>query len=463
MSTTEHLDATALARCLTSGEVTALSVTRETLARIDELDAELNAFLTVDIAGALAAAQKLDEARAQGLACGPLHGLPVAIKDVTPTRGLRTTQGSTLFAEHIPDHDAESVSRLRRAGAVIIGKTNTPEFAFGAVCTNKLKGPTRNPWDRTRTSGGSSGGSAVAVATGMAALAQGTDFGGSVRMPASFCGIVGLRPTPGRIPDPDRSLGWASLSTQGILARSVRDAELMLGVMSGPHDGDPLSIQVLKHDAAGSRIAASLDLGGAFPVDSEVAKAFHHALEAARDVLGPIAAAHPDMTDGVAAFKRLRAAESWFRSGALVDAHENQLSPSFVWNVRQGKAIRAEEYLEAEAVRTALWRRALAFFANHDILIMPSCAIMPFLNDQSEVLEVGGTRLDSIIDYLACTFLISLIGFPALSLPAPRKPHELPFGIQLVAAPGREATLFRVAKVLEAAGFRQVWSAEAVT
>lgn len=303
---------------------------------------------------AIATAIDLDRRRRDGLPCGPLHGLPVAIKDVTATKGIRTTQGSILHADHVPDRDAESVARLRRAGAVIVGKTNTPEFAFGAVCTNQLKGPTRNPWNRNLTSGGSSGGSAVAVATGMVALAQGTDFGGSVRMPASFCGVVGLRPTPGRIPEPDRPLGWSQLQTQGVLARSVRDTALMLDVMSGTHPDDPVHPGSPRPVAAELRIAASLDLGGAFPVDPEVRLAFARALADIERHTGPVTRAHPDMTGGAEAFKILRAAESWFRSGELVSTHGHRLSPSFVWNVQQGRTIGAADYLRAEAVRTTL-------------------------------------------------------------------------------------------------------------
>ena len=449
-------DATALAARLARGEISALAATEASLARIAALDPQLNAFITVDAEGARRAARALDAARAAGRPAGPLHGLPVAIKDVTATRGLRTTQGSALFADHVPAEDALSVARLRAAGAVIIGKTNTPEFAFGAVCTNRLCGPTRNPWDPERTSGGSSGGSAVAVATGMVALAQGTDFGGSVRMPASFCGIVGLRPAPGTIPEPDRALGWGALATQGVLARSIRDARLMLAAMAGPDPRDPLSTRMPAAEplpARPPRIAASPDLGGAFPVDAEVLEAFAAARRSLETVLGPTAADAPPLDGAIDAFKTLRAAESWARSGGLVEAHADALTPSFVWNVRQGREISAEAYLRAEMTRTRAWRAFMSFFSRHDMLVMPACAVLPFPNAREEVLEVGGRRLGSIIDYLACTFLISLVGLPALSIPAPRGSGALPFGLQLVVPPGREALLWLVAERLERHGF----------
>ncbi len=454
-------DATAIAESIRRGALSAREATEAALTRIAALDPQLNAFITVDAERALQTADALDAAQAAGQPTAALHGLPVAIKDVTATAGLRTTQGSTILAEHIPAVDALSVARLRRAGAVIIGKTNTPEFAFGAVCTNKLCGPTRNPWDLSRTSGGSSGGSAVAVATGMTALAQGTDFGGSVRMPASFCGIFGLRPAPGTIAEPDRALGASQLASQGVLARTLRDAVLMLSVMAGRDPLDPVSRDLPPLDAPAlphPRLACSLNLGGAFPVDPEVAGAFAQARQALEAVLGPTTEAAPDMRGAAEAFKTLRAAESWFRSGALVEQHEAELTPSFVWNVRQGRSISAETYLRAEATRTRIWRNCVRFFDDFDLLIMPSCAVLPFRNDAGEVLEVGGEKLGSIIDYLACTFLISLIGFPALSIPAPRTPGALPFGLQLVVPPGREAILIALAARLEAAGFQHVWS-----
>jgi amidase len=457
MNSLYTLDATALAMLLREGHVSARDVAEASLARIDALDRGLSAFVTVDATAARAQARALDEHRAAGGVCGPLHGLPVAIKDVTDTAGLRTTHGSALFADHVPRHDAESVARLRRAGAVIIGKTNTPEFAFGAACTNRLCGPTRNPWDRTRTSGGSSGGAAVAVATGMAALAQGTDFGGSVRMPASFCGVFGLRPEPGTIPEPGRLPAWSRLATQGVLTRSVRDAALMMAAMAGPHPLDPLSRSAPDlHGPApdAPRIAVSVDLGGAFPVDDEVAQAFAAACDDIAEALGPLRHAAPDVAGAFDAFKTLRAAESWFRSGALVTDHADALSPSFVWNVQQGHTLTAQDYLQADALRSRIWRQATRFFNDHDVLVMPSCAVMPFASNQDEVTTVGGRCMPSIIDYLACTAIVSLLAFPAMSVPAPRSPGELPFGVQLVVAPGQEALLMKVASQLEAAGFR---------
>lgn len=449
--------ATELASHLKAGALSSEALVAACLTRIDALDGQLRAFVTVDAEGALAAARAADAIQTKGGDLPPLHGLPVAIKDVTATKGLRTTQGSTIHAETVPIKDAESVARLRRAGAIVLGKTNTPEFAFGSICTNKLCGPTANPWDTDLSSGGSSGGSAVAVAAGMVPLAQGTDFGGSVRTPASFCGIVGLRPTPGTIPEPERALGEAQLATQGVLARSVGDALLMLRAMAGPHALDPVSLNLSllpePDCAAPIRIATSVSLAGTFAVDQWVRDNFNTACKEVQNIIGPVTQAAPDMTGGSDAFRTLRAAESWCKFGAMVKANEETLTSSFVWNVYEGRNIQAEDYLAAEATRARIIRDAMRFFNDYDVLLLPTASVPPFDNKSGEVMQVGETKCETIIDYLACTFLISLIGFPCLSLPTPTGHPALPFGLQLVAPPGREALLWGLAQRLEAAGF----------
>lgn len=449
-----------IAGALARHEIRAVDLVDASFARISAIDDRLQAFITLDPEGARKAARAADEQLQAGVTHKPLLGIPIAIKDVTRTKGLRTTQGSRLYADCLPDMDEESVARLRLAGAIIVGKTNTPEFAFGAVCTNPLRGPTCNPWDTSLTSAGSSGGSAVAVTTGMVPVAHGTDFGGSVRTPASFCGCVGLRPTPGVIPEPGRALGWSALSTQGVLSRSVRDAALTVSAMSGQHKDDPVSRHVPwpgKARAGPFRVAASATLGGAFRIDEDVAQAFDAACVEAGSVLGyrPIPVA-PDIGDAVTAFKTLRAAESWVKFGKMVAEFEHDLTPAFVWNVRQGADITAEAYLHAEMARTRAWRSFQTLFENYDILMLPSASVMPFPNKQGEVQVIGSLPCESIIDYLACTFLVSLVGFPAISIPAPRGSGQLPFGVQLVARPGDEAGLLGAAIQLEEGGFSHV-------
>jgi amidase len=452
------LPATTLQKRLRARRLSAVELMRACLARIAALDPLLRAFVTVDAEGALAAAARADALAARGGALPTLHGMPVAIKDMTATAGLRTTQGSPVFFDHVPEADAASVARLRAAGAIVIGKTNTPAFAFGAVCTNPLCGPTANPWDLALSSAGSSGGSAVAVATGMVPFAQGTDFGGSVRTPASFCGVVGLRPEPGTVAEPERPLGRAGLSTQGVLARSVGDALLLLRAMAGPHPLDPLSQgvrPVLRPLTKGPapRLAATPDFGGALRIDSGVRARFAEACRAVTAIAGPVTDASPDVTGGTEAFHTLRAVESWWRHGALVAQRPEDLPEAFVWNVGAGRGIPAEAMIAAEADRTRVWRHFVRFFEDHDLLLLPAASVLPFRNDAGEVTGIEGQPTETIIDYLACTYLVSLVGFPALSLPAPQPAGALPFGLQIVAPPGREGLLWAFAARLEAAGF----------
>nr|WP_267135204.1 amidase [Halomonas dongshanensis] len=465
-----HQSASELLTQLTEGRLTSQTLVEASLARIDSLNGALQAFINVDAKGALAAAKACDRKRRTGQTLGALHGLPVAVKDVSDSVGIPTTKGSRLLAYNRPVRDELSVARLKAAGAIVLGKTNTPAFAFGAICTNDLCGPTANPWDLALSSGGSSGGSAVAVTTGMVPLAQGTDFGGSVRTPAAFCGCVGLRPAPGTIAEPYRPRGWSMLATQGVLARNVRDAALMMDVMQGGHTDDPSSARFISdayslkvanlESVNGSRmvrVAASLTLGGAYHVAKPIDTAFSQAVELIGVLLGPVAWQHPEVSEGVAAFKTLRAAESWATFGALVNAQEQHLSASFVWNVRQGEGISASQYLHAENTRTKVYRRFQAFFSQFDLLVLPATSVMPFANTQDDVWEIEGHACETIIDYLACTFLISLVGFPSICLPMPRQPGELPVGVQLVAKPGNERWLLQVAMQLENSGFQHQW------
>ncbi|MFE6735998.1 amidase [Microbacterium sp. NPDC057650] len=460
MSSLMSLTATELASRLRAREVTARDAVDASLARIAERDPHLHAFIRVDAEAAAAAASALDRVPAGER--GPLHGVPVSVKDVTDVAGMPTTHGSLLSDTEPAAADDVSTARLRAAGAVIVGKTNTPEFGFGAVCTNRICGPTRNPHDLSLTSGGSSGGSAVAVAAELTSLAQGADFGGSVRTPAGFTGTVGFRPTPGRIPEPGRPLAWNALATQGVLARTVDDAALMAAVMSGPDARDPLSLlgapAIDASDRSlvpvgGVRVAASATLDGSYRIDPEVRSRFARAVDQVSGILGGVDETGPSTAGAEGAFRTLRAAQSWAAHDDRVTRFPEQLTESFVWNVRQGQSITAEEYLSAQATRSSVYRRFRAFFDEYDVLILPTASVMPFPNEQGEVEWIDGVATTSIIDYLACTFLISLVGFPAISIPAPSLPGELPFGLQLVARPYDEATLLRVARTLEAGGF----------
>jgi amidase len=438
-----ELTATALAKALARREISARDALEAHLARITAHNARFSAFITVDADSARRQADACDAARGP---TGPLHGVPIAVKDLTNTRGLRTTYGSLLFQDHIPEQDELVVARLRQAGAVIIGKTNTPEFGFGAVCANRLCGPTRNPFDVTLTSGGSSGGSAVAVATGMAALAHGTDFGGSVRTPASFCDVVSIRPTPGRIPAPARPLGWEMLATHGFLARSVDDLQLGLSACVGADIRDPLSAGS-EPDAGRPMLAVTPDFGVA-PVANEIRSRF----AAACDLLSRIAdveEASPDCSGAFEAFRTLRAAHVADSYGDLLRDRRAELTPTVVWNIEAGGRLTAQGYLSAERRRTAIYRSFRDLFARRDFLVAPAASVFPWKNDAGEVTRIDDMHLETPIDYLAVTFIVSLVGFPVLTLPTPRHQDQKPFGVQIIAAPGQESKLFAFGRRIE--------------
>ncbi|UQR66903.1 amidase [Bradyrhizobium sp. C-145] len=442
-----ELSATTLARAIAKGELSSRDAVEAHLARIADRDTQLAAFVTVDAESARRAAEICDGASAP---VGPLHGVPVAIKDLTDTAGLATTYGSVLFRDHVPREDDLVVARLRRAGAIILGKTNTPEFGFGAVCTNRLRGSTRNPFDPALTSGGSSGGSAVAVAAGMVPLAHGTDFGGSVRTPASFCDVASIRPTPGRIPSPRRPLGWDMLATHGFLARGVDDLELALSVCGGGDANDPLSIGIAGEDpplTGRPRIAVTPDFGVA-PVSREVRARF----TAACDMLAGVAAvvpSSPDCSGAIETFRTLRATHIANSYGELLRTRRAELTPTVIWNIEAGAKLSAEDYLNAERRRTSIYRSFRELFTCTDFLVAPAASVFPWPNEISDVAAIDGVGLETPIDYLAVTFIVSLVGFPVLTLPARRGKNELPFGIQIIAPPACESRLFAFGRALD--------------
>ncbi|PWC75296.1 amidase [Azospirillum sp. TSH64] len=459
--------AAALAARLANGELSARAVTEAHLDRIAAADPALCAFLTVAADKALARAGMLDAAFAKtGRPVGPLHGVPVAIKDLTDTAGIRTTYGSELYADHVPAANDIAVERIEAAGGIVIGKTNTPEFGFGAICGNRLAGPTCNPFDPRLTSGGSSGGAAVAVAAGMAPLAHGTDFGGSVRVPAGFCGVASIRPTPGLIPAPKRPLGWDTLATHGVIARDTADCAVLLAAMAGMDPDDPTSFLALLPDGVGegvgSRLGATADFGAA-TVSHAVRERFAAAIARLEGVAGPVLYRHPECGDAMPTFRTLRAAQIRHAYGPLLDRHGDRLTDTVRWNIEAGNGITAQAYLEAQAARTALYRRFTALFRDIDVLVAPACGVMPWPNADGEVTAIDGSPTETILDYLGVTAIVTLIGFPVLTLPA-GDADGLPFGIQLIARPGEERRLIGLGHRLERdAGFVHRWVADPVS
>ena len=449
-----ELSAVEQRRLLGAGEVSVVEVVTAHLERIEEVNPSLNAIVTLVPERALAEAARADDAKVRGEAPGPLHGLPIAIKDLVDTAGIRTTYGSPIYRDHVPAEDAPLVRRLRAAGAIVVGKTNTPEFGAGSQTFNPVFGVTRNPYDLTLTPGGSSGGAAAAVATGMLPLADGSDLGGSLRNPASFCNVVGLRPTPGRVPDAERDDLWDPLSVSGPIARTVADAALLLGALAVPDPAVPLALPEwvapdLDGDPGDLRIAWSRDLGG-LPVDPAVTAA----LDGVRPALERVAHvedAEPDLAGADEVFHVLRALGFARGLAAEVRAHPDLVKETVVWNVREGLALDGERIARAQAARTEIFRRMTAFLLEYDALALPASLVPPFPVEVEWIEEIAGVRLDSYLDWMRACTRISVTAHPAISVPVAFTPAGLPVGLQLVGRYGDEAGLLRLAAAVEAA------------
>jgi amidase len=435
-------------------------VVQTLLARIDAVNPAVNAVVTLAREAAVWNARRATAALKRGAALPALFGVPVAIKDVTPTAGIRTTHGSKLFEDHVPAEDALVVQRLRAAGAIVLGKTNTPEFAFGPTTVNTVFGATRNPWDLTRSAGGSSGGSAAALATGMVPLAEGTDLGGSLRGPASFCGVIGFRTTPGLIPRYPSALAWDSYSVEGPMARTVADAALMLSVMAGPDDRAPLSYEVdtRQFTAAaktpgikGWRVAWTLDLGGLVLVDDEVRAAFEQAVGVFRALGARVEAACPDMRDVPEIVRLTRGLLMVARHADKLPEHRAILQAGLVENTEAGLALTSREVAEGELLRTRQWHRVREFFETRDVWLTPTMAVPAFPIEHPHILEVNGKPVGKAMQRSHLTYAFSILGLPAISIPCGFTRSGLPVGLQIVGKRRGEAAVLQAAAAFEAA------------
>ncbi len=446
-----------LVRLIAGREVSAVEVMRAHLARIEAANPRLNAIVTLlPEATLLGEAEKADAAVAAGDPLGPLHGLPVAHKDLTLTRGIRTTFGSPIFADFVPEEDALIVTRLRAAGAITIGKTNTPEFGAGSQTFNAVFGPTRNPWDATKTCGGSSGGAAVALAAGMVPIADGSDYGGSLRNPASFCGVVGFRPSPGRVPVWPDETPWFPVPVQGPMARSAADAALMLSAIAGPDPRAPLSLpepgdafrRPLERDFRGVRVAWSTGFGDV-PFDPRVPAALAPARDGLEAIGCAVEEADPDMGGAAEAFDRWRAWYFELNWGPLLDRHRESMKDTVIWNIEQGRALGAPDLAEASRRWTALLRRARAFFERYEFLALPVSQVPPFDIGVEYPAEIAGVPMRTYTDWMASCAWVSLLGCPAVSVPAGKTPEGLPVGLQIVGRPRDDFGVLQLAHALE--------------
>lgn len=449
------LPAAELAALVAAREVSAEEAVSAALDRIGRHNGVVNAVVTLS-PRALDDARTIDRRLARGENPGPLAGVPVGIKDMTAVAGLRTTYGSPLYADHVPAEDALVVRRLRAAGAVVVGKTNTPEFAAGANTFNDLFGATRNPWDPALSAGGSTGGGAAGLATGMFALAEGTDLGGSLRIPAAFCGVTGLRPSPGLVPTEPTDWAWDTIMVTGLMARSAVDLALGLAAVAGPSAGSPIRQPAAGQDfpsaaragmAQGARIAYCADVAG-LGVDAGVEGVCRGAAFALEEAGAAVEEIELDLSHARRAFLDLR--------GRWMVAHHQErldrigeLGPNLAGNIRAGLAVTAADLGRADQVRSDLWRHFAEFRRDFDYLVTPTTAVPPFPVDQSHPTEIAGRRLATYVDWFAPTFLFSLTGLPVASVPAGPDPRGLPAGLQVVGSPAGEEAVLALAATLE--------------
>jgi amidase len=428
-----------LARMIRDREISAEELMRIHLDRIDRVNPAVNALVTLVPDSALAAAREVDARLTRGEAVGPLAGLPVAHKDLAVTRGIRTTFGSPIFKDFIPDVDAVIVERYRQAGAITLCKSNTPEFGAGSQTFNPVFGATRNPYDPTRTCGGSSGGAAAALASGLVPLADGSDLGGSLRNPASFCNVAGLRPSAGRIPNWPSYSAWFPLAVMGPMARTVQDIALQLSALAGPDPRAPLSIaegpdqfsRPLARNFKGARVAFSRTLGG-LPFEPEVLRVTAQALPVLEDLGCVVEEATPDLSGADEIFRTLRAWNFELSYGALLKTKRHLMKDTVIWNIEEGAALSGSQVGAAEARRTQLFHRMREFMDNYDFLVAPVVQVLPFDVNIPYPTEINGAAMSTYVDWMKSCYHVTVTGAPALSVPCGFSSNGLPVGVQII-------------------------------
>jgi amidase len=420
-------------------KVSAREVMQAHLKQIARVNSKVNAIVTVlpedDLLKQAAAA---DDSLAKGKSLGPLHGIPVAVKDLHETAGIRTTYGSPLHRDFIPDFDCRVVQREKSAGAIVIGKTNVPEFGLGSQTFNPVFGATRNPYDLTKTCGGSTGGGAVALACGMVPLADGSDMGGSLRNPPNFCNIVGIRPSPGRVPNIPTHLGWFTLSVPGPVARNVTDCAFFLSILAGYDHHLPISIdqsgeqfaRPLDRNFKGTRIAMFKDLG--LPWDPEVKAAIKSQAKVFESLGCIVEEAEPDFTDANESFVAWRHWSTELAFGDIIATKGDQLNEYIHWHVEEGRKLTGPQLSRIEAKRSALFQRVTAFMNQYEFFLMPVNQVLPFDVNLHYPTEIAGTKMENYIAWMKSAYYISSVGNPAMSVPCAFSQSGLPIGLQIV-------------------------------
>ncbi|MGG5818705.1 amidase [Falsiroseomonas sp. HW251] len=464
---TEPCDLTAVEarRLIGAKKLSPVELLESCLARIEAVNPAVNAMVAMDTDRARTAAKQAEAAVTRAEALPALHGLPIGIKDLEETKGLRTTWGSPLFADHVPTRDEAMVANLRAAGAIVIGKTNTPEFGAGANTRNTVYGATGNPFDPTKSAAGSSGGSAVALACGMAPICSGSDTGGSLRNPAAFNGIVGYRPSPGLVPAERRGLGWSNLPVLGPMARTAEDAALLLSAMADDDGLDPLAYTLhgravrkgdrdlfppMRVDLASLRVAATPDFGFT-PTETHIREVFADRVAKLEPLFGRVAQATPDCRGTDEAFEVLRAAS--FLSSHLEKCRKTPdlVGPNVRANVEEGLRYTLEDYSRAATEQTRLYRGWQRFFADHDVIVTPAITISPRSWRELYPAEIDGQATRTYYHWLALAYAVTLVGHPAISIPLGKDRAGMPFGLQIVGPRGGDALVMAVAAAIEAA------------
>jgi aspartyl-tRNA(Asn)/glutamyl-tRNA(Gln) amidotransferase subunit A len=449
------ISATDLAAAIRTKKVSPVEVVHAVLSRIEQLNPQLNAFCLVSVDAARQAAQAAEQAVMDGETLGPLHGVPVSIKDLVITKGVRTMRGSKLYADDVPVEDAPVVERLKAAGAIMLGKTTTPEFGFKGVTDSRVTGISRNPWHLARTPGGSSGGAGAAVATGMGPLAIGTDGGGSIRIPSSFCGIYGLKPHVGRVPVYPAS-ATGDLSHAGPMTRTVRDAALMLNVIAGADDRDRFSLptshpdylQAVEGDIRGLRIAWSPDLGFAI-VDPQVRQATAEAVKAFSEMGCHVEEINPGFDNPAKLFQHF----FYVNIGAMLQdypGYESKIDPQLLANVHEVQDVSGQDYARSILHRNAIFDKIRRLFTTYDMLLCPTVAVPPFEVGIEGPTEIAGRPVDRRA-WIAMTPLFNLTGQPAATVPCGFTNDGLPIGLQIVGRRFDEATVLRASAAFESA------------
>jgi amidase len=458
MSELCFLPATEIARRLRRRQVSAREVLEAHLKQIDRVNPKVNAIVTLVAEQAMVRAKQADEGAAKGRFLGPLHGLPIAHKDLLDTKGIRTTYGSPIFRDHVPEADALLVERIREAGAILIGKTNTPEFGAGSQTFNPVFGSTRNPYDLAKTCGGSSGGAAVALACGMLPIADGSDMGGSLRNPASFCSVVGFRTSPGRVPIVPARSSWQPLSVLGPMGRNVADVALLLSAMAGPDPRSPLSLDdpgsrfaaPLGRDFKGVRVAWCGELAGAV-FEKRVLNVFQRQRKTFESIGCVVEEAQPDLA-GVDEIFRTRRAMGFFATyGGLLARHRHEMKDTVVEEIERGARLTVADLVRAELEWTRLLERVGGFMTKYEYFVLPTTQVAPFDVKLPYPAEIDGVKMRSYIDWMRSCYHVTLTALPAISVPAGFTSEGLPVGIQIVGRHHGDWSVLQIARAFEQA------------